>query len=289
MPRFKQVDVFTKVKYFGNPVAVIYDADELTDSQMQDIARWTNLSETTFIIKPKSKIANYGLRIFTPTEELSFAGHPTLGSAFALLEDGKIIPSKNGKIYQECKAGLVEITISEIDKSLSFQLPYYKITSILNDVKNEVELILGKKSIGNPILIDDGPKWAVFEFESGNDVLNLNIDLNKIEKISKINNWTGIGVFGKHKDTGLYELRNIAPITGVPEDPACGSGSGAVGVYLSSIHSNSGISSFEITQGTPINRDAKIKVQIKDDDNNEGISIHVGGHAVTCFEGSYSI
>ena len=74
---------------------------------------------------------------------------------------------------------------------------------------------------------------------------------------------TGIGVFGKHKDTGLYELRNIAPITGVPEDPACGSGSGAVGVYLSSAHSNSGISSFEITQGTQLIEMLKLKFKLK--------------------------
>lgn len=288
MGRFKQVDVFTKVRYFGNPVAVIYDADELTTEQMQNIARWTNLSETTFIITPKSTKADYGLRIFTPTEELPFAGHPTLGSAFALLEDGKII-SKNGKVYQECKAGLVEISISE-DSLLSFKLPYFKFKSISNQVKQEIDSSLGKKSIGTPILIETGPKWAIFEFESGDDVLNLNIDLDKIKQISEINDWTGIGVFGKHKDTELYELRNIAPLVGVAEDPACGSGSGAVGVYLSSAHIKSGIESFKITQGTPIKRDAKINVQIKEQQGqDESVNIHVGGYAITCFEGTYSI
>ncbi|KAL6450013.1 aes1 Antisense-enhancing sequence 1 [Candida maltosa Xu316] len=252
MPQFKQVDVFTDVKYKGNPVAVIFDADGLTTDQMQDIARWTNLSETTFVVKPQSSDADYGLRIFTPGEELPFAGHPTLGSAFALLED-------------------------------EFKLPYAKSRPISEETKNQVQESLGKTVVGQPVLIETGPKWAVFEFMSADDVLNLNIDLAKITELSKENDWTGIEVFGKH-ESGKYELRNIAPIVGVAEDPACGSGSGALGAYLSA-HKKEVIDSFEITQGRPIGRDAKIRVRIGKDDG----SVFVGGNAVTCFSGTYSI
>ena len=91
---FKQVDVFANGPFKGNPVAVIFDADDLTDEQMKDIASWTNLSETTFVCKPEDEQADYKLRIFTPTNELSFAGHPTIGSSYAVLQNGLISKNK---------------------------------------------------------------------------------------------------------------------------------------------------------------------------------------------------
>ncbi|KAL6450005.1 aes1 Antisense-enhancing sequence 1 [Candida maltosa Xu316] len=248
---------------------------------MLNIARWTNLAETTFIVKKTSPEADYGLRIFTPDEELPFAGHPTLGSAFALIEDGIITP-KNGKVVQECKAGLVDIAIDENTSVLTFKLPYAKFHPIPKQAIQELEKSLGKTIIGEPVLIETGPKWAMFEFMSAEDVLDLNIDLAKIGQLSEKNGWIGIGVFGKH-ESGKYELRNIVPSPGVTEDPGCGSGSAALGAYLS-IHKKEPIESIEITQGSPVNRDARIHVEIGKDDG----SIFVGGNAVTCFEGNYS-
>lgn len=105
---FTQVDVFSPEPYRGNPVAVIHDAESTEDETMQRIAQWTNLSETTFVLPPTSERADYRLRIFTPTGELPFAGHPTLGSARAWLENGGL-PHTAGRIVQECKAGLVEL------------------------------------------------------------------------------------------------------------------------------------------------------------------------------------
>src|SRR5689334_14810510 len=101
---FKQVDVFTTVPFAGNPVAVVFEADELSDAAMQSIAAWTNLSETTFV--QRSKVADYRLRIFTPKSELPFAGHPTVGSAFALREAGRL---RSASAVQECGAGLLPI------------------------------------------------------------------------------------------------------------------------------------------------------------------------------------
>ncbi len=111
MPRqrpFAQVDVFSPTAYLGNPVAVIFDAEDLEDADMLRIARWTNLSETTFILPPTTREADYRLRIFTPGGELSFAGHPTLGSAHAWLERGGT-PKLPERLVQECEAGLVEV------------------------------------------------------------------------------------------------------------------------------------------------------------------------------------
>jgi PhzF family phenazine biosynthesis protein len=108
---YKVVDVFTARPLLGNPVAVILDADGLDTEAMQAIARWTNLSETTFVVSATTAEADYNLRIFTPRSELPFAGHPTLGSAHALLEAGRIAPRQNGRLIQECGIGLVELKI----------------------------------------------------------------------------------------------------------------------------------------------------------------------------------
>ena len=123
MPRsraFTQVDVFSTVPYLGNPVAVIHDGTDLTDEQMQRLARWTNLSETTFVLPPAVPAADYRLRIFTPGGELPFAGHPTLGSARAWLDDGGT-PHHADRIVQECAAGL--ISLRRVDGILSFAAP----------------------------------------------------------------------------------------------------------------------------------------------------------------------
>ena len=108
--QFKQVDVFTRVPFAGNPVAVVLDGGGLTTAQMQGIAAWTNLSETTFVLPPSSATADYLLRIFTPRMELPFAGHPTIGSAHAVLEAG-IVKAKAGRVRQECGAGIHDLQV----------------------------------------------------------------------------------------------------------------------------------------------------------------------------------
>jgi PhzF family phenazine biosynthesis protein len=123
MPRtrsFTQVDVFSMSPYSGNPVAVVLDGTDVTDEEMQRLARWTNLSETTFVLPPTTPEADYRLRIFTPQGELPFAGHPTLGSARAWLDDGGT-PQDPDRIVQECAAGLV--TVRRGEDALSFAAP----------------------------------------------------------------------------------------------------------------------------------------------------------------------
>ena len=107
---FTQVDVFTDVPFRGNPLAVVHEADRLDDIQMQEFARWTNLSETTFLLRPTSEEADYRVRIFTPAEELPFAGHPTLGSCHAWIERGGV-SKRVGRVVQECAVGLVPIRV----------------------------------------------------------------------------------------------------------------------------------------------------------------------------------
>src|SRR5688572_5870752 len=108
--RFKQVDAFTSKPLFGNPVAIVLDADDLDSDQMQRIANWTNLSETTFVMRPTMSGPAYHLRIFTPTSELPFAGHPTIGSCHAVIEAGIVTPN-DGRLVRECGAGNLPLRI----------------------------------------------------------------------------------------------------------------------------------------------------------------------------------
>src|SRR5229473_6037112 len=120
---FQQVDVFTAVPFKGNPVAVVLDGDELSSPQMQSIASWTNLSETTFVCAPLDERADYLLRIFTPKRELPFAGHPTIGSAHAVLRHGRK-PWAAGRLVQQCDKGLVDIKIDGERLLLSLPEPH---------------------------------------------------------------------------------------------------------------------------------------------------------------------
>lgn len=129
---FKQVDVFTSVRFKGNPVAVVLEADALSTEQMQRIANWTNLSETTFVVPVTDARADYHVRIFTPGAELPFAGHPTIGTAHALMEAG-MIAARNGVLTQQCRAGLVRLKVERAADGaqwIYFELPEPKTTAL---------------------------------------------------------------------------------------------------------------------------------------------------------------
>ncbi|MGV4883794.1 PhzF family phenazine biosynthesis protein, partial [Burkholderia pseudomallei] len=125
--RFKQVDVFTSVPFKGNPLAVVFDADALSDADMLAIARWTNLSETAFLVAPSDPAADYRVRIFTTGGELPFAGHPTLGAAHAFLDAGAQ-PKAPGRLVQQCGAGLVEL--AKRDGGWAFAAPSARVTPL---------------------------------------------------------------------------------------------------------------------------------------------------------------
>src|SRR5580693_1655429 len=165
--RFKQVDVFTAVPFKGNPLAVVFDADDLDDAQMQAIARWTNLSETTFLLKPTDPAADYRVRIFTTEEELPFAGHPTLGTAHALLESG-YQPKTPGKLVQQCAAGLVELNALD-GGAWAFAAPPTRITPLPAELHCELSEALGTDAIdfsAPPCATDNGVRWLVVRMNS---------------------------------------------------------------------------------------------------------------------------
>lgn len=277
MPRprpFAQVDVFSSTPYLGNPVAVVLDATDLDDETMLRVARWTNLSETTFVLPPANPDADYRLRIFTPGGELSFAGHPTLGSAHAWLAQGGT-PRGGDRIVQECEAGLVDVLRGE--GILSFAAPPVLrggdldeeyVTRIVAAFGIRREQVLGHQ------WVDNGPGWAVVRLATAREVLDLEPDLSQIPTAM-------IGAIGAYPPGSdhAFELRTFAPAVGVAEDPVCGSMHASVAQWL--IGTGLAPTSYHVAQGSRCGRTGDVTITAEPDG-----TIWVGGTTTTCFHGT---
>lgn len=274
--RFKQVDVFTARPYFGNPVAVILDADELDTATMQRIAAWTNLSETTFLLPPTSPAADYLVRIFTPRQELPFAGHPTLGSAHAALESG-LVQARNGQVKQQCEIGNLDVVVESID---DIRLLFVRAPKVRT---REVHAPLFEKATA--IRVEVGPIWVVVDLGSADAVDRLLPDMSAIARMSDALDATGVTVFGRTgaPDAALH-VRTFAPGHGAPEDPVCGSGNIAVAAFLRETRGLTEIgSSYTVRQGMQVGRDGRVQLRVTADD------IWMGGPCVTCVNGTIRI
>ena len=287
---FKQVDVFTSVRFKGNPVAVVLRADGLTTEQMQQIANWTNLSETTFVLPTMDPRADYRVRIFTPGAELPFAGHPTIGTAHALLEAG-LVHAKEGTLIQECSAGLISLKVAREDDGeqwISFDLPESTITPLDDAQIDELDAILGSSLCRQfkPSLIDVGARWIVAQLADAQAVLATQPDLQRMKVQDTKAKATGVVIFGEYDEKAPYriEVRAFAPAHGVNEDPVCGSGNGAVGVFIRHTGQTAHFGSeFLASQGKVVGRAGVLRVAVTDQ------RIQVGGVAVTCIDGQLSI
>lgn len=274
--RFKQVDVFTDVALKGNPVAVILDAEGLSADQMQAIANWTNLSETTFVTPATEQGADYAVRIFTPKSELPFAGHPTLGTAHAVIEAG-LATARNGRIVQQCAVGLVEISLA--DTGLTFRLPRYSYEDAPQP--DILARALGEGAIkGTPQIVNVGPRWVIAELASLETLERLAPDLSALADYDRAHATTGLTVYAEKPDGGIA-VRSFAPADGIAEDPVCGSGNGAVAAYRLKAGQVSAGSQYTASQGRQVGRDGYVRVRI------DGDAIHVGGDCVTVVEGTF--
>lgn len=287
LTKFQQVDVFTNRPFKGNPVAVVLDASLLSSEEMLQIANWTNLSETTFVLPPQDKQAHYRVRIFTPGGELPFAGHPTIGTAHALLEAG-IIKTVDGIIVQECGVGRVNLTVSQLPEGgqiIAFELPTPTIQPLSEEQVEEIQLILGcelDRSM-TPALVDVGARWIVAQTDDAQSVLNARPNYEQLAVHNGSMEVTGVCLFGHYPaKTGIeIEVRSFAPACGVNEDPVCGSGNGSIAAFIR--HNNVILPSdgkIVATQGRVLGRDGKLNIFIKND------QILVGGQAVTCISGT---
>jgi PhzF family phenazine biosynthesis protein len=275
---FQQVDVFTTVPFKGNPVAVVLDGDKLSSVQMQSIAAWTNLSETTFVCTPTDQRADYRLRIFTPKRELPFAGHPTIGSAHAVLRHG-LKPRAAGNLVQDCAKGLVDIKIDGERLLLALPEPQFREPTTAQVAAVAEGLGVMTEQIQRAAIIDVGPVWFTVQLASGDAVRALEPDMAKLAALSPIG-MTGVNVFGLYPRGGSadIEVRSFAPGEGVPEDPVCGSGNGCVAALVR----RDGVlktQTYVASQGRCLGRDGQVTVEF------DGTTIWLGGHAVTCVEG----
>lgn len=271
---FAQVDVFGAEPYYGNPVAVVLDGDGVPDESMAQFAAWTNLSETTFVLPPTSPDADYRLRIFTPGAEIPFAGHPTLGSAYAWLEAGGT-PNRAGVVIQECELGLVELLYAG-DGTVSFKAPPPLRTGPLDDehvARIAQALRIDRETILAHQWVDNGPGWAAVQLPSARDVLDLDPDWQLLDQLE-------LGVVGAHPDGApeQFEVRAFAGPVGVREDPVTGSLNAGVAQWL--IGAGLAPPSYRVSQGNRVGRRGIVSVRQQDG------GIWIGGACATCIAGT---
>jgi PhzF family phenazine biosynthesis protein len=279
VPRqFRQVDVFTDTPYFGNPVAVVLGADGLSGEQMQRFARWTNLSETTFVLAPRARGADYRVRIFTPARELPFAGHPTLGTCHAWLEAGGR-PADPDVVVQECEAGLITVRRGAGGEAgLAFAAPpLVRSGPVDEEVTERVTraLNLDRSDIVDIAWADNGPGWVAVLLASAEVVLAVRcpatVDLD-------------IGIVGPYPDGSpeAIEVRAFSPMITSIEDPVTGSLNASLGQWL--LGSGRVTAPYVASQGTAMGRRGRVHIS-RDADGQ----VWVGGGTVTCVSGTVEL
>jgi PhzF family phenazine biosynthesis protein len=265
--QFRQVDVFSPEPLLGNPVAVVHDADGLDDAQMQLFAQWTNLSETTFLLRPTTDQADYRLRIFTPDRELPFAGHPTLGSAHAWLEAGG--QPRGDRLVQECAAGLVEIARGE---RLEFQAPPLIRSGPVSD-EQLARVIAATRVDASRVVdsqwVDNGPGWVALLLADARDVLALQPDFGLLGDMD-------VGLVGPWTDGGSEADVEVRAWDRGGEDPVTGSLNAGLGQWLAGDRLPE---RYVAAQGTAIGRRGRVHVR------RERTTVWVGGETRTTLRG----
>jgi PhzF family phenazine biosynthesis protein len=250
---------------------------------MQAIARWTNLSETTFVCRATDPSADYRLRIFTPKSELPFAGHPTIGSAHAVLRHG-LEPKTAGRIVQECGKGLVQIERDGERLFLELPAPHFFSDVDVSRGRLAEALNIKPSDLLRVAAIDVGPVWLTVQLPSAEAVIALQPDMESLRALVP-HGCTGVTVFGSDGSSAPadLEVRSFAPGEGVPEDPVCGSGNGCVAALVQRDGLIAG-RDYLARQGRCLGRDGRVAVRF-----GKGGAIWVGGHSVTCVEGSIAV
>jgi len=278
--RFSQLDVFTSVPLRGNPLAVVHDATGLGDAQMADIARWTNLSETTFLLPPDDPGADYRVRIFTPGGELPFAGHPTLGSCHAWLAAGGV-PRDPAVVVQQCGVGRVRVRRdgSADAPRLAFAAPALRRTGPVEPgLRAQVIASLGLRD--DQLLrlewVDNGPGWMAALLPDAAAVLALKPDFAAMRGLK-------LGVVGAHPAGSecQFEVRAFVPGLGVPEDPVTGSLNAGLAQWL--IAAGLAPERYLAAQGAALGRAGRVFVA------REGADIWIGGAVCPVISGTLSL
>lgn len=273
--RFAQVDVFSDTPYLGNPLAVVLDGDGLATDRMQRFATWANLSETTFLVTPSDPAADYAVRIFDPTSELPFAGHPTLGTCHAWLAAGGR-PEQDDEIVQECAAGLV--TIRRTAEGLAFRSPSPSRSGVPNeDLLAQIAraLRIDRSAIVDAQWAANGPNWIAVLLSTADEVLAL--QPGRVEH--------DLGVVGPYPpgSRAAFEVRAFFPKDGqTAEDPVTGSLNAAIAPWL--VATGHATLPYTASQGRAIGRAGLVHLSADD----QG-AIWVAGRTVTCVTGEVDL
>lgn len=276
---FRQVDVFSSEPWLGNPLAVVHDADGVSDAQMAAFARWTNLSETTFLSAPTDPAADYRVRIWTPAGELPFAGHPTIGSAHAWLEAGGV--PRGDVVVQECGAGLVDVRRSP---RLGFAAPPLVRSGPVDDVLRDrilAGLAVEASLVRDMAWIDNGPGWVGVDLGDAEAVVALVPDLAAFTDLK-------VTVLGRWDDARADELGADVEVRAFfadgrdfTEDPVTGSANAGLAQWL--IGSGALPAAYTSRQGSVIGREGRVRLEAVD------ATVWVSGDAVTRVSGQVDL
>jgi PhzF family phenazine biosynthesis protein len=272
--RFIQVDVFSPIPTQGNGLAVVIDAEGLDSGQLQAFAAWTNLAETTFLLPPEDPTADYRVRIFTPYQELPFAGHPTLGSCVAWLHSGGV-PKEAGLIRQECGIGIVDIDSTA--ERLAFVAPPTSVSPLDLDRFEAIAGALGipPESVVQTATLDNGPVWQVLDLGSAEEVLAIDSSRARWSPLEFV------GLLGAHAPGSEcdYEVRMLAS-NGV-EDPITGSLNAALAYWL---RDQARLDEpLVVSQGTAMGRHGRVYIRPTED------RVLIGGDTHILIEGTLSL
>jgi len=272
---FSQVNVFSADPLGGNPLAVVHAAEGLSEAQMAALARWTNLSETTFLLPPTDSGADYYVRIFTPVRELPFAGHPTLGSCHVWLAAGGK-PRQPTRVVQQCGVGLVRVRCD--GPRLEFAAPPLRRTGVLEtDVLTKIAMALAVQPVDivHHQWVDNGPGWCAVMLRSARQVLSLKPDWAALAPLN-------LGVVGPHEssDDAAFEVRAFSGIGGY-EDPVTGSLNASLAQWL--IGAGLAQSPYVAAQGTALQRAGRVHLR------KDGEDVWVGGDVVDVIRGELNL
>ena len=280
-----QLDVFSAKALLGNPLAVVIDADGIDDDAMRALARWTNLSETTFLLPPSTPEADYRVRIFTPRQELPFAGHPSVGSAYAAIEAGLVAPGKT-QLVQECAAGLLPVRVQGTGAArlIHVQAPPARTlpvdAGLCARLAAALPAALGSDDVH---LVDNGPHWLVCDLHQAATVRALKPDLSALALLCEQYAAVGVSVFGRSHEADIgMTVRAFCPADGIPEDPVTGSANAAIMAVLTQRGRHDYGTHYRASQGREVGRNGLVEVAL---DPRTG-AISIGGACALTLQGT---